>query len=48
MFLYCRDMRVQFGTLLADIGLIEMPKDILVESQFIIFFLFFFLLEIVA
>ncbi|XP_078172951.1 RNA helicase family protein isoform X1 [Carex rostrata] len=24
-----RDMRVQFGTLLADIGLIEMPKDIL-------------------
>ncbi|KAJ4756658.1 ATP-dependent RNA helicase [Rhynchospora pubera] len=24
-----RDMRTQFGTLLADIGLIEMPKDIL-------------------
>ncbi|KAJ3700380.1 hypothetical protein LUZ61_004085 [Rhynchospora tenuis] len=28
-----RDMRTQFGTLLADIGLIEMPKDILLKER---------------
>ena len=26
----CRDMRLQFGTLLADIGLIDLPKDSMV------------------